>query len=150
MVRYPLQLRIEDAVVPCHATANYDGQMTNQRGIHGRFETELALRNVSSLTLAPVTIHAIGNVRDFVFDALVESQSLVAPVLQADRRAAESREFYDDGYFTAFAQGAKPILERRMSGASSAVASAIVSAWEQAGRPPLPVDRKKTPSRIRR
>jgi hypothetical protein len=141
---------LEDAMVPFHATANYDGQMTNQRGIHGRFETELPLRNASSLTLAPVTISHIGDVRDFVFDRLVESQSLVAPVLQADRRAAAGREVYDDAYYAAFAQGAKPILEKRMSEASSSVASAIVSAWEQAGKPPLPVAPQKMPPRIRR
>ena len=66
---------IEDAHVPFHASANYDGQMTNQRGIHSRFETDLVLRNVKSLdlTLAPVTIRPIANVRDFVFDALIES-----------------------------------------------------------------------------
>src|SRR5262245_21450440 len=35
---------IEDAHVPFHAVANYDGQATNQRGIHARFEGELVLR----------------------------------------------------------------------------------------------------------
>jgi alkylated DNA nucleotide flippase Atl1 len=40
---------IEDAHVPFHASANYDGQLTNQRGIHSRFETELVLRPQESL-----------------------------------------------------------------------------------------------------
>ena len=39
-------------------------QLTNQRGIHARFETELVLRNLSTLTLAPVTVTPIPNMRD--------------------------------------------------------------------------------------
>jgi hypothetical protein len=35
---------VSDAHVPFHAIMNYDGQLTNQRGIHGRFESELFLR----------------------------------------------------------------------------------------------------------
>ena len=35
---------VEDGHQPLHAAANYDGQLTNQRGVHGRFETELVLR----------------------------------------------------------------------------------------------------------
>ena len=141
---------VEDAHVPFHATANYDGQSTNQRGIHARFETDLVLRNLSTLKLAPVTIHPIGNVRDFVFDALIESQSLVEGVLQADQKATAGRESYDDGYVAAFLTGAGPILEKRMSEASSAVASVIVSAWERAGKPTLPLRGARTPARIRK
>jgi hypothetical protein len=141
---------VADAHVPLHATANYDGQMTNQRGIHSRFETELAVRSVANLKLAPVTVGPTGSVRDFVFDTLRESQSLVTPILEADRRALDGRESYDDVYFAAFAKGARPILERRLGDASSAVASVIVSAWGQAGKLPLTVDHTKMPARIRR
>jgi hypothetical protein len=35
---------LEDANQPLHAVGNYDGQLTNQRGVHSRFETELAQR----------------------------------------------------------------------------------------------------------
>jgi hypothetical protein len=141
---------IEDAHQPFHAVANYDGQLTNQRGLHARFETELVLRNLSTLRLTPVAIQSIPNVRDFIFDTLVASQSLAAGVLDADRKAAEGREFYDDTYFAAFLRGARPILERRLSESSSGAASAIVSAWSRAGKPPLPPARPRTPARIRR
>ena len=33
---------LEDSNQPFHAVGNYDGQLTNQRGVHSRFETELA------------------------------------------------------------------------------------------------------------
>jgi alkylated DNA nucleotide flippase Atl1 len=141
---------IEDAHVPFHATSNHDGQLTNQRGLHSRFESELVAQHMASLKLAPVTVHHVGNVREFVFDTLVESQALVAPVLRADREAAAGREFYDDRYFARFSAGALPIAEKRMSDAASAVASVIVAAWEEAGKPPLPLAASKSPARIRR
>jgi hypothetical protein len=128
---------VEDAHVPLHATGNHDGAMTNQRGVHARFESELVRRNQAGLTLAPVTVTPIANIKDFIFATLVTSQSLVAPVLDADQRAAGGRGVYDDAYYSAFFTRARPILEQQMSHASSAVASAIVSAWEHAGKPKL-------------
>jgi hypothetical protein len=141
---------IEDAHVPFHAVANYDGQQTNQGGIHSRFETELVLRHLQTLKLAPVTIGPVGNVREFVFAAIVDSESLVAQVLRADRLAAEGRSTYDDGYYAAFATGALPIAEKRLGDAASAAASVIVAAWTEAGKPALPAEESKSPARIRR
>jgi alkylated DNA nucleotide flippase Atl1 len=141
---------LEDAHVPFHASANYDGQLTNQRGIHARFETDLVLRNLTTLKLAPVTIRPIASIRDFAFDTLIDSYKFVEPVLAADRTATAGRDLYDDGYFSALLADTKPILEKRLGDASSAVASAIVSAWERGGRPALPLKGPKPPVRIRR
>ena len=140
---------VEDAHVPFHANANHDGQLTNQRGIHSRFETDLVLRNLSTLTLAPVTIRPIPNIREFIFTTVIESYASVEPILAADRKATAGRDAYDDGYFAVLLAGTKPILEKRMSDASSAVASAIVSAWEKGGRPALPLKGPRPPARIR-
>lgn len=141
---------VEDAHVPFHAVVNYDGQLSNQRGIHSRFETELVLRNLSQLRLSPVTIRPVGPIREFVFDRLIEGEAAVAAILDADRAAAEGRDLYDDAYFAAFAKTALPIAERRMGEAASAVASVITAAWTEAGKPPLPVKKPYVPARIRR
>jgi len=130
---------VEDAHVPFHATGNHDGDLTNQHGIHARFESELVARHLSTLALAPVVVTPIADIRTFIFDTLVTSQSLVAPVLDADRAAKAGRDAYDDVYYAKFFAGARPILERRMSEATSGVVSAVASAWERAGRPRLPV-----------
>ena len=141
---------VEDAHQPFHGVASYDGQATNQRGIHTRFETELVLRNLKALNLTPVAIRPIGNMRDFIFDRLVEDEAMVSTILEADRAATKGREFYDDAYYAAFLRGTKPIVERRVSEAASAVASAIVSAWTEAGKPAMPTGQSSGPVRIRR
>jgi len=139
---------IEDAHQPFHAVLNYDGQLTGQRGIHSRFETELVLRNVSTLKLAPVTIKPITDFKTFMFDTIVESESLVESILVADRKAIVGRELYDDAYFAALLAGARPVLEKRLSDSATGVASAVVAAWIEAGRPALPPSRVRTPGRI--
>ena len=142
---------IEDAHVPFHAVINYDGQATNQRGIHSRFETELVLRNKASLKLTPVVIAPIADIKTFIFDTLIDDQPHVAAVLAADRAAAEGKELYDDAYFADFAKhGALAIAEKQISLAASSVASVWIAAWEKAGKPKLPDDSARTPARIRK
>lgn len=137
---------VSDAHVPFHAIVNYDGQVTNQRGIHARFETELFLRYGPKLTIAPEARAPIRNPRDFVFDTLIEGAALTEAILRADRRAVEGRSEYDDAYFDLFFAPVRPTLERRLSGSASAVAAMLAGAWQDAGAPALPLD----PPRITR
>lgn len=140
-----------DAHVPLHAAMNYDGQLTGQRGVHARFETELFDRYRSSLAIKPAPVGPVGSVRDFVFETLTHSFSLVQPILEADKAAAAGREYYDDQYFTMFFNRVRPILERRMSESISHAASLITAAWIEAGRPALPAqEAPRTPRPIRR
>lgn len=141
---------VEDAHVPFHAVLNYDGQLTNQRGIHSRFETETVLRNARAWKLTPVKVRPIGNIRDYIFETLISGETLVATILEADRTATTGREFFDDGYYKAFTNGVRPIVERRLSEAASGVVSVIVSAWTEAGKPPLPAKVVRPPARIPR
>jgi hypothetical protein len=141
---------VEDAHVPFHAVQNYDGQLTNQRGILSRFESELVLRNWDTLKLTPVKLRPITNMREFIFETLVSGEVMVQRILDADRRGTEGRETYDDGYFTMLLEGTRPIVEQRVSEAASHVASAIVSAWTAAGKPALPLKGPRPPAPIRR
>ncbi len=142
---------VEDAHVPFHAVVSYDGQATNQRGIHSRFESDLVLRNKAALTLTPVVITPVPDIRAFIFDALIADQPYVATVLAADKKAAAGRELYDDAYFADFAKnGGLGVAEQRLGAASSAVASVWIAAWDKAGKPKLPDDGPRPPARIRK
>jgi hypothetical protein len=136
--------------VPLHSALNYDGQLTGQRGVHSRFESELFDRYRNSLALRPPPPGTVGSARDFVFDTLLASFPLVQPILNADRAAASGREFYDDQYFAMFFGKVRPILERRLSEAIGGVATVITAAWVEAGRPAVPVQAARTPRPIRR
>lgn len=141
---------ISDGHVPLHSVVNYDGQLTRQHGLHSRWESELFERNRAKLNIAPPVLKPVSNPRDFMFEVLLASNRAVPSVLESDQAAVEGREFYDDAYFEKFASGTLPTLERRLNDSIAAVAAAITGAWEQAGRPAVPIEMPRTPRRIRR
>ena len=141
---------VADAHVPLHAVLNYNGQLTGQTGLHNRWEDELFVRYQKQLVIKPGPLKPIANERDFIFDTLLESSQLADDVLAADKKAIGNRDVYDDQYFATFFAETRPILEKRLNDAITAVASMITSAWEQAGKPSIVGDPPpRTPQRRR-
>jgi hypothetical protein len=140
---------LQDGAQPLHSANNYDGQLTGQRGLHARFETELFERFESRLVLTPAPPTPFASPRDFAFDELLQSYQKVDALLKADKEAIGDKDLYDDAYFEAFFMKVKPLLEERLSAAITATASMIVSAWEQAGRPSLTLPKREPRKRIR-
>ena len=135
---------ISDGHVPLHAVVNHDGQRTNQQGVHNRWESELFERNRTRLKIRPAPPKPVNDPREFMFDVLLASNRLADGVLDADKKAAEGREFYDDEYYDLFAKAQLNVLQQRLNEAMTAVASVIVGAWERAGRPAVPAERLRT------
>ena len=128
---------VSDAHVPFHAVLNYDGQLTNQHGIHSRFESEMFERYRKQLKIRPVPTQVTKTPRELAFDTLTVSASLVDPILAADREAIGSGEVYDSAYYDRFFARTRPTLERRVSDSIAVVAAVITKAWEEGGRPDL-------------
>jgi hypothetical protein len=141
---------VEDGHVPFHAVLNYDGQLTGQHGIHSRFESELVLRNLKDLRLAPPPLVPVADARTYLFDVLQSSFPHVETILAADQAAVAGRDEYDDGYFGLLYRDTRSIVEQRLSAAISGVASAIAGAWEAGGRPALPLDPPRENRKVRR
>jgi hypothetical protein len=141
---------VSDGHVPLHSVVNYDGQRTNQQGIHGRWESELFDRVRARLKIAPAAPKPVSDPREFMFQVLLDSNRLADGVLAADRRAVIGREFYDDGYFEALGSDQVRVVEQRINDSITAVASMIIGAWDAAGRPPLPPYRPRTPRPVAR
>jgi hypothetical protein len=134
--------------VPLHSIINYDGQRTSQGGVHSRWESELFERNRTTLRIAPAAPKPVSDPREFMFETLLASNQLAAGVLAADLKAAKGREFYDDVYFEIFATAQFDVMQRRLNESISAVASLIIGAWDQAGRPAIPAGGARKPRPI--
>ena len=128
---------IQDATQPLHASVNYDGVATDQRGVHTRFEAVLIERFESRLTITPGPLKAVTSPKDLAFDTLLASFQKVDALLKADKDAIGAKDTYDDAYFEAFFARVKPIVDAQLSIAVNLTASLITSAWEQAGKPNL-------------
>lgn len=140
---------VADAHVPFHAVLNYDGQLTNQHGIHSRFETDLFLRYRERLRVTPASIPPVDRPVDFAFDALIDGARQVERVLQADRQALGGGQVYGDEYFDRLLAGTQPVLEAQVSRAIAGVAAVITGAWQAGGRPELPLDPPRPTQRRR-
>ena len=142
---------VADAHVPFHASLNYDGQLTEQWGIHSRFEAELFERYRLRLRVNPKPIVPVPNARELIFESLTSGFPYVQQILDADKAAADGREVYDDGYFRLMFGKARPILEVRLAESITRAASMITAAWIEAGRPPVPIKTPpRSPRKIRR
>lgn len=141
---------VGDAHVPLHATLNHDGQLTGQRGIHSRFESEMFERYRDKLQVDPPPIVSVKSPRDFMFESLLASYQHVQPVLDADKEAVKGRDFYDDAYFAALFGKLQPVLEKRLADSITDTASLIAAAWIEAGRPAVPLEVKRTPRKVSR
>lgn len=144
---------VADAHVPLHATENYDGQLTGQRGLHSRWESRLPERFGRSYRLTPQSVQPISDPLEEAFRIVVESYTLVDSILIADRGAREGipaneltrkREIrgrmvdeYAPEYFERFHERLNGMVERRLQSSIGSVASYWTAAWERAGRPDL-------------
>ena len=142
---------VQDAYQPLHVHNNYDGQLSGQTGLHSRFESELFERFESRMTINPAPVRPISGTRQFIFDVALKSHQLVSQILAADRAAIGAKDTYDDEYFEKFFTAIRPVIEQQLAGAITDTASTIVSAWTEAGKPPLrltdgrPVNKVKKP-----
>ncbi|MFN0082833.1 MAG: zinc dependent phospholipase C family protein [Ferruginibacter sp.] len=145
---------IADAHVPLHANSNHNGQYTNQRGIHGFWESrvpELLAEKEWDFMIGKAVY--IKDPSAFIWDRVLESAKASDSVLNFEREL--SKQFSDDQkysfedrkgkvtrqYSTAFSLAFNKkldgMIERRMRQSISSIASFWYTAWVNAGQPDL-------------
>ena len=147
---------IADAHVPLHANSNHNGQYTNQRGIHGFWESrvpELLAEKEFDFFIGKAVY--ITDPVDFTWARVLESAKAADSVLNfekeltkqfgADQKYAfENRNGvlirqYSSAFTIAFNKKLEGMIERRMRQSIFAVASFWYTAWVNAGQPDLKV-----------
>ena len=82
---------IGDSLQPSTPPSTTTAQITDQQGIHSRFETELFDRYEDKLRFVPGPLAPIPNAREFLFANADRQLQLVEPILAADREAVQGR-----------------------------------------------------------
>jgi hypothetical protein len=145
---------IADAHVPLHTTSNYDGQQTNQSGIHAFWESrlpELFADARYDFFVGKATY--INKPREYFWNIILASNKLAINVLQIEKKL--SMQFPNDkkycieivngislqkpcfDYAEAFHNELSGMIEARMQQAIMALGSAWYTAWVDAGQPDL-------------
>lgn len=145
---------IADSHVPLHTSSNHNGQYTDQKGIHGFWESRIPeLLAEKDWDFFIGKAEYIKNPADFIWARVLESAAAADTVLKfekelslafpADQRYAfEDRNGqiirqYSSSYAKAYNDKLKGMVERRMRQSIFAVASFWYTAWVNAGQPDL-------------
>jgi hypothetical protein len=145
---------IADSHVPLHASSNHDGQHTNQKGIHGFWESrvpELLADHEFDFIIGKA--EHISNIPDFTWARILESgaqsdtvlkyEALLSKEFPSDRKYAfEERSGkvirqYSSAFTIEYNKRLNNMVERRMRQSIFAVASFWYTAWVNAGQPDL-------------
>ncbi|MEO1626872.1 MAG: zinc dependent phospholipase C family protein, partial [Bacteroidota bacterium] len=145
---------IGDAHVPLHTTENYNGQLTNQLGIHAFWESRIPeLFADQRFDYFVGKAQYIRNPEEFYWDIVLSSHALVDSVLGIEqdlrlRFPIDQQMCYDNRlertiltqckeFADAYDRRMKGMVENRMRGAILAIGSAWMTAWYDAGQPDL-------------
>jgi hypothetical protein len=145
---------IGDAHVPLHTSSNHNGQFTNQRGIHGFWESrvpELLAEKQFDFLIGKADY--ISNPGEFIWNRIMESAKASDSVLlfekELSKQFREDRKYafedrngkivkqYSSAYTIAYNNKLDDMVERRMRQSIYAVASFWYTAWINAGQPDL-------------
>jgi hypothetical protein len=144
---------IADAHVPLHTTENYNGQMTNQRGIHGFWESRIPELKAEEYDYLVGRAKYIDSPIKTAWKIVKESHAAVDSVLKfeaelnskypADKkygfetRAGGTIKTYSIDYTNDYDNMIKGQVERRMRASILMVGNLWYTAWVNAGKPDL-------------
>ena len=145
---------IGDAHVPLHTTENYNGQLTNQIGIHAFWESRIPeLFAEEEYDFFVGKAEYVENKVDYFWDIILTSHQLVDSVLliEADMVKAfpEDKQFCFDNrndltvrtqcraFAEAYSDRMQGMVEERMTSSVYSLGSLWYTAWVDAGQPDL-------------
>lgn len=128
---------VGDAHVPFHVTKDYDGRKPEQKGLHFRWEENLAALWLKPESLHPVKPQKIDDVLQSAFDWCTASYGYIDTICEADDKASDKDPARTFSYYKILWQETGGILRGRLSAASEALAGVWIAAWEEAAKPEL-------------
>lgn len=147
---------IADANVPLHTTSNYDGQKTNQKGLHALWESRLPelFSTQYDFMVGPAKYEK--NINDRAFQAVANANLALDSVLKMEAditrkmgeeakysfedRNGQSQRVYSKAFCEAYHKALSGQVERRMQASIQMVADLLYTCWMNAGQPdPTPM-----------
>jgi len=129
---------VAEAHDPFNTTDDFDGKLSKQPGVNERFGTVLIDRYSSFFPMRPTDASFITDSTDEAFDILLNSHAALEGILLADRNSRRGEATFTDAYYDRFYNLVAPSLLRQLSDASTSIGSYWLTAWTNAGKPPLP------------
>lgn len=127
---------VADGFMPLHITRNYDGQFTDNKGIHGRFESDMINRFKDEIEIIKTEIEDIDVIEDYIFNYMYENILYVDSIMEADNygKSVNSNTSSTE-YLDAMWDYSKDFTLEIFNAATKAFGSIFYTAWEEAGKP---------------
>jgi hypothetical protein len=145
---------IGDANVPLHVTSNYDGQLTNQKGLHSLWESVIPEKELSGYILySSHKATYLKNPSHAIWEAIRRSASLLPEVFAKEievsagfteaqkyivqtRRGKEYKN-YSPEFAKAYAMALKASINDQLIHSADLAADFWYTSWVDAGKPDL-------------
>ncbi|MFB9080491.1 zinc dependent phospholipase C family protein [Flavobacterium procerum] len=149
---------IGDAHMPLHTSANHDGQLSDQKGIHSLWESRLPELFAKNYKLNVPEAHYYEDIHKAIWDMIHDTHSLAKPLLDIDKKLRTSTPqnqvfkmdaegkimkskyntaVFSDQYAEKLHKELNGMVESQMKKAITATASFWYTAWVNAGKPDL-------------
>jgi len=149
---------IGDAHMPLHTSANHDGQLSDQKGIHSLWESRLPELFAKNYKLNVPQAQYYEDVHKAIWSMINDTHSLAQPLLDIDKKLrtttpenqvykmdAEGKVLkskynsavFSDEYAKKLHEQLNGMVENQMKKAITATASFWYTAWVNAGKPDL-------------
>ncbi|WP_439506762.1 zinc dependent phospholipase C family protein [Sediminibacterium sp.] len=145
---------IGDANVPLHTTVNYDGQLTNQQGLHSLWESMIPELEIEQYNLySGHKVRYLRNPIKDVFRAIKRAHELLPSMFAKEvettlaftdstkyryqmRNGKQSRS-YTAAFAKAYSEKLRPTINQQLLHSADMIANFWYTAWIDAGKPDL-------------
>ena len=144
---------VGDSHVPLHTTENYNGQLTNQKGIHGFWESRIPELSAENYDYLVGRAEYFADPLEKAWEIVKQSHYAVDSVLKIEKELTEQfdddkkytyehrgrviMKVYSDEFSKAYEKRLNGMQERRMRGSILTAGSFWYTAWVNAGQPDL-------------
>ncbi|CAN5766635.1 hypothetical protein BH11BAC3_BH11BAC3_47910 [soil metagenome] len=147
---------IGDANVPLHTTENYDGQLTDQVGIHSLWETMIPEIEISNFNLYDKhKATYLAKPAERIWKAIRKANALVPEMLAAEKmvtlqftpdkkyrtqiRRGKEVKYYTSDFAKAYSKALGNTVNEQLLSTSDMIADFWYTAWVDAGKPALDI-----------
>lgn len=148
---------IGDLHVPLHTTKNYNGQLTNQHGIHALWESRMVELYSNEWKLYTGIASYIEKPSQIIWERLKESNSLVNLVFEYETLASnrsinkysfetvnqQVKKVYSKEFCESYKKLVEKMIESRLKAAINLTSSIWYTCWVDAGQPKITIKKIK-------
>lgn len=148
---------VGDAHMPLHTSSNYNGQLTNQKGVHALWESTLPQLFGNDYNFKTRKAKLIPDIPSETWNIIMQSHDLVAPLLKTEKQNRDAfskvelykkddsghlvlfynQPVFSDEYANSFNKALDGMVEQQLRLSIQDVADYWYTAWVNAGSPEL-------------